>query len=188
MTAFEELKPVELPEWVGQPLTGKGAPGDAGTLDTTAVSSDVAGTALESAFLNPIGATAVFVAQYRQSVAKGRMVRIAECAAAFGVDWGLGIIPVLPPPIQPLVPVVDTLVLTPFSRLWGCDLGIATNINGTLRGLGALVDSTRAGSGSEEGVVRARARAEMGDMGEGPRLIAAALTLFNRAKRALGSD
>lgn len=175
MSAPPPLTEVALPDWVDTPLPGEGAESDTSGMDRSAVSTDVAGAigapANLSPFLNPLGAYAVFLAQREKSIARNSAVRFVEALGAFTFDLAIGAAPGVPAPMQPLVPVVDALVLAPASRALGANLGIADNVNGLLRGLAASIDARVAGGGGVESQARARARAETGEMGEITRLL-----------------
>jgi hypothetical protein len=175
VSTLPPLGEVALPEWVGRPLSGESAESDASGAERSAVATDVAGAigapASLSPFLNPLGAYATFLAQREKSIARNSTVRLAEALSAFAFDLFIGATPGVPGAVQPLVPVLDALVLAPASEALGTKLGIADNVNGILRGLFASLDARVSGGGGAESQARARARAETGDMGEVTRLL-----------------
>jgi hypothetical protein len=170
MSAPDPLEGVPDPEWLEQPLTGKG-PGETGEADGAATGADVGGAGGAAGGMGDavgmgfdiLGGGATAVSQYRQSTAQFQGFKIADAALGGLADVALGKVPGLPEVGQSLVPVVDGLFVKPVFKLMGIDFSVGDTVTGAVRGLVTLTEGVT--TDTREGLARLRARADMGEMG-----------------------
>ncbi len=172
MSAPPPLDQVPPPDWLGEPLTGKGAPGETGEADGVATGADVGGLAgaaggLGGGFglaMDGLGGSGTFVSQYKQSTATHEGFKIADAIVGGAADIALGKAPLLPEVGQSLIPVVDGLIIKPVAKaVFKVDFSVGDTVSAGVRALTALAEGLS--TDSREAMARTRARAEMGEMG-----------------------
>jgi hypothetical protein len=173
MSAPDPLDPVPDPEWIGEPLTGKGAAGDTGEADGTATGADMGGLGGTAGGLgdgvgfgfDALGGGATAVSQYKQSTAQLKGFKIADAALGGLADVMMGKSSLVGVPDlgAALVPVVDSLFVKPVFKLMGIDFSVGDTVTGTVRTLVTVTEGIT--TDTREGMARLRTRADMGEMG-----------------------